>query len=118
MTVYKQTLKVKGSMGVRVMYFLKKCNAINKFGLVSLPKKWRVKLGFEPGTLVEIRMNKKEIWIYRSHHDETENQRYISTKGTVTIPAEFRNLLNIDAKSEMHLYVDEEKQAFVLKYAS
>jgi bifunctional DNA-binding transcriptional regulator/antitoxin component of YhaV-PrlF toxin-antitoxin module len=87
----------------------------NKLGMISLPKNERTELGFEPGTLVEIHLEDEEIWIYHSRYDEEENQRNISEKGTVTIPAEFRNLLNITKKTELSLYADKEKKAFIIR---
>lgn len=87
----------------------------NKLGMISLPKKERIELGFTPGTLVEIHLKGEEIWIYHSRHDETKNQRNISKKGTLTIPAEFRNLLNITKKTKLSLYVHRKKQAFIMK---
>lgn len=97
------------------MIYLKKVKASDKLGIVNLPKKERTKLGFEPGTLLEIHLKGKEIWIYHSNNDEKKNQRYISTKGSVTIPAEFRKLLGITEPTTLSLYVDKEKEAFILK---
>lgn len=96
------------------MDFLKKMK-VNKLGMISLPKKERMALDFKPGALVEIHLRGEEIWMYHSRHDETKNQRNISNKGTLTIPAEFRNLLNITRKSILLLYADKERQAFIIK---
>jgi bifunctional DNA-binding transcriptional regulator/antitoxin component of YhaV-PrlF toxin-antitoxin module len=87
----------------------------NKLGMISLPKKERTALGFLPGTLVEVHLRGREIWIYHSRFDAEKNQRYISKKGTVTIPAEFRNLLGIRGPTKLALYADYEKQAFIIK---
>ncbi|WP_067725144.1 AbrB/MazE/SpoVT family DNA-binding domain-containing protein [Oceanobacillus damuensis] len=96
------------------MYSLQKCKTINNHGLINLPKKWRVELGFDCGELVEIRMRRRQIWICHCQNDTTENQRYISPYGTITIPAEFRRLLDISDKTELCLYVEPEKNAFVI----
>ncbi|WP_161603069.1 hypothetical protein [Oceanobacillus massiliensis] len=95
------------------MHSLEKCRPINKYGLINLPKKWRSELGFDCGELVEIRLQKREIWISHLQND-TENQRYISPHGTVAIPAEFRKILNINMDTELCLYVEPEEKAFVL----
>ncbi|MFC4023271.1 hypothetical protein ACFOUV_05480 [Oceanobacillus longus] len=97
------------------MYALHKCKTINNHGLINLPKKWRMELGFDCGELVEIRLEKKEIWICHFKNETTENQRYISPHGTVTIPAEFRRILNISTETELCLFVEPEVNAFVLK---
>lgn len=100
------------------MYFLKVIKVKNTLGTINLPKKSRVTLGFKPGTMVEVHLYNKEIWIYHSNHDEKKNQRYISAKGTVTIPAEFRHILNIKINTELHLYSDEEKQTYIIRLAN
>ncbi|GGN56991.1 MULTISPECIES: AbrB/MazE/SpoVT family DNA-binding domain-containing protein [Oceanobacillus] len=97
------------------MIFLKKVRASDKSGIINLPKKERTKFGFEPGTLLEIHLKGKEIWIYHSGLDDKKNQRYVSTKGSITIPAEFRRLLGITEPTPLSLYVDIEKEAFILK---
>uniref|UniRef100_UPI0036D4326E AbrB/MazE/SpoVT family DNA-binding domain-containing protein n=1 Tax=Flavobacterium myungsuense TaxID=651823 RepID=UPI0036D4326E len=56
------------------------------------------------------------MWIYHSKSsDDKKNQRYVSTKGSITIPAEFRRLLGITEPTPLSLYVDIEKEAFILK---
>ncbi|MCM3740905.1 hypothetical protein M3210_11535 [Oceanobacillus luteolus] len=96
------------------MDFLKKIRA-SKLGTISLPKKERTELGFEPGTLMELHLQGEEIWIYHSQNDANKNQRNLSNKGTLTIPAEFRNLLNITRETELYLFVDREMEAFIIK---
>ncbi|MCF3943093.1 AbrB/MazE/SpoVT family DNA-binding domain-containing protein [Oceanobacillus alkalisoli] len=97
------------------MIFLKNVKASDKLGIINLPKKERTELGFEPGTLLEVHLKGKEIWIYQTNHDDKKNQRYVSTKGSITIPAEFRRLLGITEPTPLSLYIDKEKETFILK---
>ncbi|PAV27832.1 hypothetical protein CIL05_19990 [Virgibacillus profundi] len=108
-----------GKDGIRIgevnkMYCLENYKTIGKHGMINLPKKWRLKLGFNYGELVEIRLHNREIWICHTQEENTENQRYISTKGTVNIPSEIRKLLEIGADTRFRFYVTPEENAFVL----
>lgn len=97
------------------MYFLGDCKTVNKVGLINLPKKWRKKLGFENGELVEVLLKDRSIWVRHCCNKQTENQRYISEKGNVNIPAEFRRILDIGTNTDLCLYVECSQNAFIIK---
>ncbi|WP_327609201.1 hypothetical protein [Virgibacillus tibetensis] len=97
------------------MYILHTCKRIGKTGLINLPKRWRVKLGFDCGELVEISLRDNAIWIYHSNRNNTENHRYISSNGNISIPSEIRKLLKINPETKVCVYVDTEENSFVLR---
>ncbi len=83
--------------------------------MINLPKKWRAALGFQDGECVEIRMRKNEIWILHGTNGNNENQRFISSRGMVNIPAEFRRILEIDTDTELCMYAEMTQNAFIIK---
>ena len=97
------------------MYFLVNYKSINKLGMVNLPKKWRAALGFQDGERVEIRMLRNEIWIFHGTNENYENQRFISSRGMVNIPAEFRRILEIDTDTGLCMYAEVTQNAFIIK---
>lgn len=96
------------------MYCLQNSKSLGRHGLINLPKKWRIQLGFYTGELVEVRMYNQKIWIRHAENANTENQRYISEKGTITIPSEIRKLLKINEDTRLSFYVKPEEKSFVL----
>ncbi|OZU87311.1 hypothetical protein CIL03_17085 [Virgibacillus indicus] len=96
------------------MYCLQNSKTLGRQGLINLPKKWRMQLGFYTGELVEVRMYNKAIWIRHAGNANTENQRYISAKGSITIPSEIRKLLKIKEDTRLSFYVEPEEESFVL----
>lgn len=83
--------------------------------MINLPKKWRAALGFQDGERVEIRMRRNEIWIIHGTNENYENQRFISSRGMVNIPAEFRRILEIDTDTELCIYAEVTQNAFIIK---
>lgn len=96
------------------MIDLKTCRRLSNNGALNLPAKWRKKLGLEIEDVVEIKLNTEGIIIQRSVENNFENTRYISSKGTITIPVELRNFLRVDKNTEYCLYVNEEDQQFIV----
>lgn len=92
-----------------------KCKEFNKYGTVRLPCKWRNKLDFTPGSLVDLVLKNDTIVIKKHTADTTENTRVVSEEGTISIPAEFKNLMDLTPDDEICIYIDEANECFIVK---
>ncbi|MEH6988624.1 hypothetical protein [Cytobacillus firmus] len=100
------------------MMTMYKCKNFNKTGKILLPSKWRSQFGLLPGKLADLRFDHDQIIIERANLESTHNKRLISENGSIHIPKELQQLLDITEEEEYCLYIDEEDKNFVLKIVS
>ncbi|WP_282171316.1 hypothetical protein [Cytobacillus firmus] len=103
------------------MLTMYKCKNFNKTGKILLPSKWRSQFGLLPGKLADLRFdhdNHDQIIIEKANLESTHNKRLISENGSIHIPKELQQLLDITEEEEYCLYIDEEDKNFVLKMIS
>ncbi|NQD66554.1 AbrB/MazE/SpoVT family DNA-binding domain-containing protein [Bacillus haikouensis] len=83
-------------------------------GMITLPKMWRQRFGLIPGKMAELIYQNNSIYIKSARNDSTNNQRYISEKGTVHIPKELRNEMGITPQDSYILHINEEHNCFII----
>ncbi|EWG10162.1 hypothetical protein [Cytobacillus firmus] len=100
------------------MLTMYKCKNFNKTRKILLPSKWRSQFGLLPGKLADLRFDDDQIIIERANLESTHNKRLISENGSIHIPKELQQLLDITEEEEYCLFIDEEDKRFVLKMIS
>ncbi len=104
-----------GNSEVVKMIFLKNCKGLNQSGLVKLPKKWRIELGYISGNVVVVFIRKSQIVItHMEDESTTDNVRFITSNGSITIPKEIRVILGENNDALYCLYVDKVRGEFIL----
>lgn len=92
-----------------------KCKELNQNGIIWLPSKWRRKFDFTPGELVDLVYKGKSIIVKRHHVNSTHNARVLSEEGSVKIPHELKNLMDLTPNDDICIFVDKENECFVIK---
>jgi bifunctional DNA-binding transcriptional regulator/antitoxin component of YhaV-PrlF toxin-antitoxin module len=82
--------------------------------MIILPTRWREAFGFSCGEHVDVISSNGMIIIKRPDYRTYEHKRYVSPKGGVTIPTKIRKQLGISQENDYCLYVDPEKEQFVV----
>ena len=84
-------------------------------GILRIPKKIRVELGFQIVRKIEIAYEEKVIFIRRENPKSSHNKRLISENGYIKIPQEIIDIANITTEDQYYLYVDRTNNQMVLK---
>jgi AbrB family looped-hinge helix DNA binding protein len=79
-------------------------------GQVMIPSYIRKKLNIQSGERVIVRTDGRTIQLMKNDSSTFENETIISSKGTVTIPSEIRNLCDIDVGEKLKIDWNEAMQ--------
>jgi len=90
------------------------CKEFPKTGGITIPAKYREKLGMLPGDVVDVNYENNQICIEKEDPDSLHNKRWVSEKGKVLIPKEILNIAKITKDKEYCLYIDEEKKQVII----
>lgn len=107
----------KKNRGSDKMQSIYKCKNFTKTGKVLLPSPWRKKFDLLPGRLADLEFEDedKKILIRKADPKSTENKRLVSDNGSIHIPMELRNLLDLKDQEEYCLFIDEQAKQFILQ---
>lgn len=87
---------------------------LTKTGQVYIPNYIRSEINIEPGDIINIFLEGKEIVMTNKKGFDNENQCVFSQNGTVHIPREIRKLCNIDSEVVFRVTINKEEQKFIL----
>ncbi|MBO1511310.1 AbrB/MazE/SpoVT family DNA-binding domain-containing protein [Metabacillus bambusae] len=91
---------------------------LTKTGQVYIPSCIRNEINLEPGDIINIFLEDKEIVMTNREEYIIENQCVFSQNGTVHIPIEIRRLCNIDSEAIFRFTLNKEEQKISLIYDS
>ncbi|MGE6489761.1 hypothetical protein [Paenisporosarcina sp. NPDC076898] len=84
-------------------------------GILRIPKKIQIELGFHLIRKIEIAYEEKVIFIRRENTKSSHNKRLISENGYVKIPKEIIDIANITSDDQYCLCVDELNKQMLIK---
>lgn len=87
---------------------------LTKSGQVYIPNYIRSEINLEPGDIINIFLEGKEIVMTNKEGVDNENQCVFSQNGTVHIPREIRRLCNINSEAFFRVTLNKEEQKFYL----
>lgn len=85
-------------------------------GILRIPKKILIELGFHIGRRVDIAYQENVIFIRRENTQSPHNKRLISENGYIKIPKEIIDIANITLQDQYCLFMDMPNKQLVVKF--
>ncbi|WP_394189414.1 hypothetical protein [Paenisporosarcina quisquiliarum] len=85
-------------------------------GILRIPKKFQIELGFHIERRVDIAYQEDVIFIRRENAQSSHNKRLISKNGYLKIPKEIIEIANITLQDQYCLFMDLPNKQLIVKF--